>query len=220
MINIEGKKKHAPLHHYTKITFLLHLLSRRKVTLVNPLNWPDKNEVSTFEAYMKKEHVTSIYALSLTSAKETAHHWNSFASGIDGCRISFRKDSLEKYVRENNSLKLEKIRYINRGGLKRALNSEEITSRSYPFIKRDLFRHEEEYRLIFSDSKTQNKLNHLEIDLDIISSITINAIMDREVFESIKRILKIVSNNTSIQIRQSNLLEDCHWGKLFKYETR
>jgi len=75
------EKEIVKINRFTTIPFLLDLLLRQKLTLLNPSSWEDYNDRETVEAIKNRAGVSAVYALCLTYGNETVHHWNAFGNG-------------------------------------------------------------------------------------------------------------------------------------------
>jgi len=90
----EGARREQPFRRYTNIPALLYLRKERKITLLNPASWNDKNGSYFLLLYREKKHLQSVLALCFTPAFETYHHLRLFAEGSSGVCISFNQEKL------------------------------------------------------------------------------------------------------------------------------
>lgn len=100
------------LNRFTTIPFVIDLLTRRQLTLLNPGIWEDYNDRVTMELYRTKKKSKSIYALCLTHGRETINHWNTFANGASGCCIEFNSEKLFKCLDKINGVVHGKSEYV------------------------------------------------------------------------------------------------------------
>ena len=82
------------LRRYTNIPALIWLLTARKITLLDPASWDDKNDSHFLTLYREKKSLETVLALCFTQTSETYHHWRVFAEGSSGISITFDKDRL------------------------------------------------------------------------------------------------------------------------------
>jgi hypothetical protein len=75
------------LRRYTDLTALIYLLHKRKITLLDPSSWDDKNDSYYLTQYKEKCKLKSVLALCLMQSDERYHHWSIFASGSGGVCI-------------------------------------------------------------------------------------------------------------------------------------
>lgn len=171
------------LNRFTTIPFLIDLLQRRKLTLVNPNFWEDYNDRETMEFYRKKSNSNSIYALCLTHKSETVHHWNAFANGTAGCCIEFSPGRLFEILDRMPEVIHGKAVYKSLNELS-AFQTDEL-----PFFKRIPFRPENEYRIIVTSDMPQEATFDIDIDLSVIRKITISNKIPIAIFESLEKVL-------------------------------
>jgi hypothetical protein len=199
------------LNRFTTIPFLIDLLKRKKLSLLNPGFWEDFNDRETIEIYRKAIGARSIYALCLTYKDETIHHWNAFASGSGGCCIEFRADELIDVLKKNK-IKHDKAQYIR----VRDLVNLEFEKEKLPYVKREPFQPENEYRLIITSNDEQMPSYDIEIDLDIIRKITITNKVPPGVYQSLVETLTEIAPEFRGKFHQSTLYNNEKWIDYFK----
>lgn len=80
---------------YTDLPALIHILTNRTLTLLDPSFWDDKNDSYFLATYKEKKELQSVLALCFTKESETYHHWRVFSSGASGACINFNPEQLE-----------------------------------------------------------------------------------------------------------------------------
>jgi hypothetical protein len=85
MMKTELKK----LNRFTTLPVLLDLLKRKRLVLLNPATWEDKNDSEILKEYKRRKNLPNLFALCFSYGDETIHHWKTFADGISGCCIEF-----------------------------------------------------------------------------------------------------------------------------------
>ena len=198
-------------NRFTTLPFLIDMLQRKKMTLVNPNFWEDYNDRETMDAYRRKINAESIYALCLTHKNETIHHWNAFANGTSGCCIEFSPAKLIE-VLEKNNISHQKTEYIRI----KDLPSLKITTAQLPYIKRHPFEAESEYRIIATSTEKQQSVFEIDIDLDTIRRITLSSKMPENVFESTKNTLLHLAPGLKGKIFHSTLYGNNNWISHFR----
>jgi hypothetical protein len=194
------------LNRFTSLPFLIDMITRQKLVLLNPATWEDYNDRATMEAYKHKLKAASIYALCL-SYGETIHHWNAFASGTSGCCIEFSREKL--FGKLNNAgIGHGKAEYLSMNNL--SMLKPELS----PYLKRLPYKPEKEYRIVLTSNEEQQSAYEIPIDLNIIRKITITNKIPRPVFESLKTVLK--SLGFKGKIYQSTLYSNNTWISHFK----
>lgn len=201
------------LNRFTTIPFLIDMLQRKKLSLVNPAFWEDFNDRETVEIYRKAIKAKSIYALCLAWKSETIHHWNAFANGTSGCCIEFSPTRLFA-VLDAHGIKHGKAQYIRMHDL----DELQCKKEQLPFIKREPFTPESEYRLIATSNKKQEPTLDIDIDLNIIRRITISNKMPANVYESLKSMLQQMLTGYRGKIYRSTLYKNEDWIGHFRDE--
>jgi hypothetical protein len=207
-MEIEFKK----LNRFTTIPFLIDLLKRKKLTLLNPTYWEDYNDRATIKAYQERLKKESIYALCLTHQNETIHHWNAFANGTSGCCIEFSPEKLFDILSKTKEVIHGKVEYIKI----KDLPSQEFETAKLPYLKREPYKPENEYRIIALSDESQKASFDILIDLSVIRRITISNKIPESVFESTKEMLLQIAPELKNKIFHSTLYNNSNWIKHFK----
>jgi len=203
---VEFKK----LNRFTTIPFAIDLLERSKLVLINPVYWEDFNDRATVEIFKEVSKKQSIYALCLTDQNETIHHWNAFANGAEGCCIEFSPRKLFVFLQKIDGLTHGKVLYTRIQDLKRST----FETAQLPYLKRDPYKNENEYRLIYTNDSAQQKLFEIDIDLSIIRRITITNNISKEAFEILKA--KLQQLHPGLKVYQSTIYNNAVWINHFK----
>lgn len=198
------------LNRFTTLPILLDFLERKKLVLLDPKSWDDKNDTEVILSYKKKKKIKNLFALCFTWDYETIHHWKTFASGSAGCCIEFDANKLIA-IFEKNNLKHGIIHYKKIKELKPM----QFDLDDMPFFKRSPYACEQEYRVIWEGN---DDISCFEIDvpLETISRITISQHMPRPVFETIKALLKTSFKDPDKKINMSTVYENKRWINYFK----
>ncbi|MBL7932267.1 MAG: hypothetical protein JNL60_10210 [Bacteroidia bacterium] len=205
-----GLSELIKLNRFTEIRYLEDLLKRKKILLLNPDCWEDSNDKATIDIYKKATGKRSVYALCMTHRSETSHHWNAFANGSTGCCIEISPRKFFKSLSKIKNLKHGNVRYLPINELSKT----SILGEDLPFIKRNPYSHENEYRFILTTSAKQERFFEIPIELNFIRKVTINNKVSQEEFEFIKgRLLKI---SPELKINRSTLYNNERWINFFK----
>lgn len=203
------------LNRFTTLPFAIDLISRKKITLLNPNKWEDYNDRLTIERYKNLKGYNSIYALCLSDEGETIHHWNAFANGVSGCCIKFHYEKLIADLESANGVIYGKTDYIKLPDLKNInLNDEKL-----PFIKRHPFEPENEFRIIATSNNEQKDSFEIDINLDSIERITISNKLPKKTFNSVKDTLKNITVDYHGDIYRSTLFDNQLWAKYINEKT-
>ena len=202
------------LNRFTTLPILLDLLERKKLTLLDPKSWEDRNDSEIILEYKKRKKIKNLFAICFSHGDETIHHWKTFSNGTSGCVIEFDAKKLFEIIDKVDGLRHGKIAYKKLSNIEKKetiINIDDI-----PFIKRWPYRCEEEYRIIVENNNENESLYDIEISLDVIKRITINQQMPDKVYETIKRHLKGLKGSTDSRINRSTLFENKRWINRFK----
>lgn len=196
------------LNRFTTLPILLDLLQRKKLTLLDPNSWDDKNDSAVILEYKKRKEIKNLFAVCFSYADETVHHWKTFSNGISGCVIEFDALKLFEIIGKIPTLRHQKVEYKKLSEIED--NNTTIDIDQMPFIKRWPYRCEEEYRIIV-ENDTAKTLFDIEIPLDIINKITISQQMPQQIYATIKSYLKDLNGNSICRISKSTLYENQRW---------
>jgi len=180
-----NKRIPVKLNRFTCLDELHDLLKSKELTLTNPSNWQDKNDIKIIREYEKRK-VKRVFLKCFCGGNETIHHWQSFSSSREGCCIQFDAKKLLKYIHDaDTDIKHEWIEY--------KYVSEVITKKPplsrYPFTKRKPYHVENEYRIVYFGTKRQ-KYKKVPIKLDCITKITLSPLISNEVFQTKRKSLR------------------------------
>ena len=81
------QKKSQPrpfLNRYTSLPVLLDMLVHKKIVLLKPSSWEDKNDSYYMERYREERNLETLVAICFTKKRETFHHWKIFTNGASG----------------------------------------------------------------------------------------------------------------------------------------
>lgn len=198
------------LNRYTTLPVLLDFLERKKLVLLDPKSWDDRNDSEVILAYKKKKNIDKLFALCFSYGSETIHHWKAFANGSSGCCIEFNAEKLIEIFEKENLIHA-KIKYLKIREVKPA----SFDLDKMPFIKRYPYACETEYRVLSQGSNLENVFE-LDVPLDVINKITISQQMPTQIFDTIKRLLKGSFSNPEKRVSKSTIYENKEWINLFK----
>lgn len=205
------QKNISKLNRYTSLPVLLDLLKRKKLTLLNPASWEDKNDSEIILEYKKRTRIKNLFAICFSYGDETVHHWKTYSNGTCGCVIEFDAKKLFGTLDNVPNLKHRKVRYEKISEIKKRVPILKIDD--LPFTKRWPYRCEDEYRVIVSTDK-KVKFYDIDITLDVIKKITISQQMPEAIFQTIKEVL--TSAKVFADVNRSTLYENEKWINQFK----
>ncbi|MBE0545663.1 MAG: hypothetical protein IH623_30395 [Verrucomicrobia bacterium] len=194
------------LNRFTTLPVLFDLLRTKRFTFGNPEYWPDKNDSELLLEYGKRRRGARIYAICFLEGNETIHHWNAFASGMDGCCIEFDAAGL-KSAFLNLGVKCEDVEYMK-------LDDPLPSVDKFPFTKREPYTCEGEVRAIWEGRKNSHGYV-AKIDLGLIRKITISPTMPEELFPIIRNYLRD-KFKVRAKINHSTIFRNCKWIQKFR----
>jgi hypothetical protein len=203
-------KSAQTLHRFTNLAAAIHMLRTRRITLLDPNTWDDKNDAYFMAEYKRQKGLTTLLALCFADCDETYHHWRVFSHGADGVRIDFEKRALlSAFVGDNQVL---------HGDMRYRLIKDLRTPRDYavddlPFLKRYPFRDEKEFRIIFADRSVAALSKDYTFDLSAIRRITLSPWIVRDLADSIINTLRQIDGCKQLKIYRSTLIDNAEWKK-------
>jgi hypothetical protein len=196
---------------YTNLAAAIHLLQKRKITLLDPTTWDDRNDAYFMSEYKRRANLASVLALCFAEKNETYHHWRVFSHGSDGVCIEFDKEGLLGAFNHDGSVRHGVMKYIL---LKQANRMADFDIEQLPFLKRWPYGDEAEYRAVYVDRNFPKPFHDVPISLGHIKSITLSPWLPAPLAESVKGTLKAIYGCSRIRIHQSTLIENPDWKKL------
>ena len=191
------------LKRYTELPYLLNMLSTRKITLLNPTSWVDRNDAFYLRRYLERRNLQSVLVLCLSKSAATYHHWHVFAPNASGVRIEFHENLLREWASRIPGARLEPVQYVK---LNKDLLSQ-IGLDQLPFAKRHAFRHEGEVRLIVENAKEKLPLLAVPFEYEMIKEIIVSPWLPQPVFPSVKTAIQGAARNAKFNIRATTMLE-------------
>lgn len=208
------KKISRKLNRYTTLPVLLDLLRRKKIVLLNPTTWEDKNDTEIILEYKKRKNIQKLFAVCFSIGDETIHNWKTYANGISGCCIEFDENKLLKSFPIKKNFRRRNVTYKKI----EKVEKNPIPTGDIPFTKRWPYRCEKEFRIIWGGDTSEETID-VDIDLNSINKITLSQGMPADVCTSIKKLLRREIKDPSKRIYRSTLYENSRWIKAFKNEA-
>jgi hypothetical protein len=194
------------LRRYTDLSRLFYLLAERKLTLLDPSRWDDRNDSYCLRRYREAKKHRSVLALCFVQSSERYHLWKVFGAGSSGVRIKFKRNVLLKAMDKVPGLRHDEVQYLTLKELKGSFKVD-----SLPFLKRYGFLGEEEYRLVYGSNKHLAKFD-IDIPPDCIKSVKLNPWLDEDSFKRVRdAIRKVDSCWKSLEVAHSSLIDNEKW---------
>ncbi len=209
-----GKKNNteAPyFYRYTDLAVAIHLLKNRRITLLDPMKWDDKNDVFFMKKYKELMKAKTLLALCFVEGGQTYHHWKVFSDGPHGVSINFEKDRLLSVFDKDNKVKHGYMEYRLIRDIEESLEKLPLGASKLPFLKRYPYRGEEEYRVIYADTERRSRSKSYDIDLSWIKQIRLSPWMPRPLARSMIEILKSIPGCSTLKIVRSTVIDSTRW---------
>ena len=203
-------KQKQPLRRYTNIPALIYLLRERKITLLDPASWDDKNDSYFLSLYREKRDLTSVLALCFTPANETYHHWRVFADGSSGACISFDQAKLLKAVKKQVGVTAKAVQYLTLADIR----DMKVKTRALPFLKRSAYGDEREFRIIYQSSTRKDGSLDVAIPLACIERITLSPWIPTALSDHLKSTIKEIDGCSAMKVYRSTLISNENWKTL------
>ena len=195
------------LRRYTELPYVVDFLQSKKLTLVSPVSWDDRNDSYYIEQFARIKRLASTYALCLAEAPETYHHWRVFSHGSSGACIVFDRDEFIKSLQNVKGLRAAEVQYktINQ------LQSSTLDVENLPFLKRQAYVDEKEFRLFRGTKKRGGPTFQVPVPLKAIEKITLSPWLPRTVAVNVKKSLQSIEGCSKLSIKQSTLIDNESW---------
>ena len=203
-------RQKQPLRRYTNIPALIYLLRERKITLLDPASWDDKNDSYFLSLYREKRDLTSVLALCFTPANETYHHWRVFADGSSGACISFDQAKLLKAVKKQVGVTAKAVQYLTLADIR----DMKVKTSALPFLKRSAYGDEREFRIIYQSSTRKDSSLDVAIPLACIERVTLSPWIPAALSDHLKSTIKEIDGCSAMKVYRSTLISNENWKTL------
>lgn len=199
------------LRRYTDVLSLLDIIKNNRLTLLSPETWFDQNDTFGLREYSKRKG-GSAYALCMTEGPETGHHWQLFAGTSHGVCIQFDREEFTSFLNQLDDPVLHgPMKYMN---LTEVRNLKPIKTDDLPFLKRETFEAEKEYRVIgwevdFMAEETYS----IPMPASMIKKIILDPRMPRMLAETIRDIAYSINGCDGISFTISRVHNNESWRK-------
>ncbi len=197
------------LLRYTNLPVLLDMLINKKITLLDPSSWEDRNDAFYVEKYKEIKNLKTVLALCFTTKAETFHHWKVFADSSAGVCVRFNKYKFFASLKKDPGIKIGNVTY----NPMRTLESNPPTVDELPFIKRKQYEDEKEVRIIYVNRSKIHQVKDIAIDLQSIERITLSPWMPDPISNAVKKVIQDIDGCDSIQILKTGVVEYRNWKK-------
>jgi hypothetical protein len=198
------------LRRYTTLPSLIYTLTERKLTLLDPRSWDDKNDSYYLQLYKEKKERKCVLTLCFSLSRETYHHWSVFAEGAAGVCIQFDRKKLTAAFRAQPGVRTRRVKYLRLPEIReRGLKIAEL-----PFRKRHAYQHENEFRAVYESTTDAPKALDVAIPLSSISRITLSPWLPPALSDNVKKVLRAIPGCDKLSIVRSTLISNQEWKNL------
>lgn len=198
------------LRRFTDLTALMYLLHKRKITLLDPASWEDKNDSHYLTLYREKRKFKSVLALCFTQTDERYHYWSVFSPGASGICVKFNRAALCAAVDKHADVQMEPVTYL----MLQEIRKKKLKVAQLPFLKRHAFEHEDEFRIIYTSKKKKLSKLDISIPLSCIEKITLSPWMHSDLSSYVKETLWNIDGCSDLKIVRSTLISNEEWKSL------
>ena len=212
-MSISSKKNH--LRRYTDLPALLHILTTRQITLLDPKTWDDRNDSYFMSLYKEQKKLKTVLALCFSQSNETYHHWRVFSNGPAGVCIVFKREALINHLQNVAGISNSEVKYLTLENAKNnGINIEEL-----PFVKRVGFQPEKEFRFVYTHEKNENLSFNVPIELNCIERISLSPWMHNSHRDSTAAVIRAIDGCQKLNVSRSTLISNEQWKELGKAAT-
>jgi hypothetical protein len=204
------------LRRYTNLPATLDVLQKRRLTLLNPSTWDDRNDAFFMSAFKERTGAQSVLALCFAEASETYHHWRVFSHGSDGVCIEFDKEMLIASLEVSQQFIYRTVDYRKiHDACSQGVETDEL-----PFLKRYPYNDEKEFRLIYVDMEEKKQFEYLPISLKHIVRVTLSPWMPKPLSDTLVETLRSLKDCSRLRVHRSTLIENERWKRIANPEMK
>jgi hypothetical protein len=198
------------LRRYTSLPIALDVLVQKRITLLSPEIWEDRNDAYFLERYREKMKLQSVLAICFSRHRETFHHWRVFSSGASGVCIEFGNRLLQS-IQNKQGYRHGNVEYhrIKDFWINDVRKEPEVDK--WPFLKREQFKDEREYRIIFETKTESVRAHSITISLASIRKVTLSPWLPQDVATSVVGIIGSIPGCAGLKVSRSSLLDNAGW---------
>lgn len=205
---MDTSKDQAILKRYTRLSVALDMLVKRRLTLMSPATWEDKNDIAFMEAFQQHEDIGSVLAACFTQTSETFHHWQVFGRSSEGVCVEVYREPLLSSLKKNKQIFWKEVEYLTRDKLEAI---EHLDAYDLPFYKQFAYRHENEFRIVYVDRNQGMAVKHVPIELPWIKRIIINPWLPEALQDSLSSTIKAIPDCGDVELARTTVLDSPRW---------
>jgi len=189
------------MRRYTELPFLIEYLLTGQLAIPNPARWDDGLDRQRLEEYRRLAGFRSIYACCLAECPETYHHWKNYSKGMNGVCIEFEKSKLIDSL-DSDKCRHKSVQYLHW----QVLKDTDVPIEDMPFVKRDVFSDEQEFRVVLTSPSEQKPVLLQNIPVTAIRKIILNPWLQESTSNAIFKSLKLLPRGEALSLWRSQML--------------
>lgn len=198
---------------YTDVNATLALLKNRAISFTKPASWFDKNDGAGLTLYANHMGAADVFGFCLTGAKETSHHWQLFSGHSHGICILFKRKLLIDQFKSDHSVHHGNVKYLSVNELR---NIYPVDDSLLPFLKRNTFSDEREYRAISTNIFPGAETFELAIKLETIHRVVVGPAMPQNLYLNFKSIVRGIEGCGNMDVTRSMLPNNGAWNRALR----
>jgi len=209
---VSMKQQKQFLNRYTHFSYLCKMLEKRELVIPSWKKWRDRNDSHSIKEYQRLERDRNIFALCMTNADETYHHWRVFTRQTFGVCLRFDKTRMIEWVKSQREsptmgrVEMKRVVYFEL----ESFDTDVVKVQHLPFLKRWGYRDEREWRLMYTT--TQNgQFATLPFPIKALDSIVISPFVSSEEADVKKRKIQETLRTKGVDVYHSALTNSDRW---------
>lgn len=197
----------STLNRYTSLPVALDVLLQKRITLLSPDVWEDRNDAYYLERYRKEGGFSTVLAICFSQQGETCNHWQVFSNGLSGVKIEFDKQALLASICNMPGFRTGEMAY----SLIRTVQKSKPAIADWPFLKRKPYQNESEFRIVYESKTDTAQVKHVSIDLSTVRRVTLSPWLPDSISDSVKRCIRNIDGCRHLKVTRSSLIENASW---------
>ncbi len=197
----------SQLKRYTELPYVLQILETRRLTLVNPSSWDDKNDSHFVQAYRDRKGHGSVLALCLTGAAQTYHHWRVFTHGASGACICFDRGKFLSWIESDELITGREVQYKTLPQVQKMPPSLD----DLPYVKRKAYEHEAEFRLLHTTSRKSVAVKSFEMPLSVIDEVVLNPWLPPATASAVEDVIHRIEGCENLKVLRATIVKNDAW---------
>ncbi|HWW12278.1 MAG TPA: hypothetical protein VN018_07165 [Brevundimonas sp.] len=196
------------VRRYTSISAVVHMLRKQELQLLDPQSWDDRNDRYFMALYKETRRLGGLYGLCAAQCSETYHHWRVFTGTSDGACVELNRPLLEDALSALEGVRFGEVDYLKLQDVER-LTAADVDR--LPFVKREGFRAEEEYRIIAETRERQWPSLGIHMPIRWVNAVYLNPWLPRPIADSVKATLRELPGCSKLRVVRSQLIDSGRW---------